>query len=146
MLDGTYRVFRTSAYQLTGVQLVRRRNLVYHRPQYEWRAYCCEVKAVVIHVEGAISNMVPFGRRRNSSHLVSFSWTKFQAALSARVLLARYQCILQASFPFSLTSLIDTWFQSVSLKVATGSFGSSTLALDPSQFSWSFQILSISGE
>jgi hypothetical protein len=40
-----------------------------------------------------------------------------QAALSANVLLALYQCIRQASTPFSLTSSIDCWFQSASVNV-----------------------------
>lgn len=52
-----------------------------------------------------------------TTHVGFSSSMYFQAALSASVLLALYQCIRQASTPFSLTSSIDCWFQSFSVKV-----------------------------
>lgn len=52
------------------------------------------------------------------THVGFSSSMYFHAARSASVLLARYQCILHASTPFSLTSSIDCWFQSCSVNVA----------------------------
>lgn len=57
-------------------------------------------------------------RQKTATHVELCSLTKSQAARSASVLLALYQCIRQASVPFSPTSSIDCRFQSDSVKVA----------------------------
>jgi hypothetical protein len=81
-----------------------------NRPKDEWRANRRQV-------ESACQCLARKPRRR----VADFGFCSFiyaQAARSARVLLARYQCIRQASMPSFSTASIDCLFQSASVKVA----------------------------